>query len=565
MGMDKLQTNQMQQKQMEESQHANKAAFERELEQINKSAKLHQTMMQRVEANKEARDPQPTNLLDTPADKVNVALLAKLTASIAASNINLSSQNMAAKVASEMGAELNLLLQTQPNLGDIAVMSKPVTQTEKDEAKNTNVTKDQPKKGAEKEGKDLSTSRETVSTVKEYTASYASVLINAGGEIKRKMERLEEELREKGMGEKDIKALKGKVKKSVSADLAKVIKESYLRSMLAKGRSIERVMASKNLNDALNIAEQSEGVTSSYEEGSKGLAKELAKQAKAEAKDFILEEIEVKLMEKILSGQTKELESELKHLVGLAFKLGVNMGQFMTRWKEKKVNLGLFYLDPKLAAQLGMGGESEEERESSYDMEKDEEKEILMNRMRALYMRRAIKGDFFTRLDTAFKMRKLKNGLIKLGLKIDDFERIEKEGVAVAKVKLIDMLKEALSERATLYDLAGPAFKLIEKRIKGIMSNLDRIGEALSVGAFENLRDTINRKMYDMAIEELHAVDGMLNKRSNPGLEKKRGKLIKLITRIKEESGIEGSEISPRNAELLRHGIEGLKVIQESA
>jgi len=549
----------MEQKQMEESRQASRADLDKQFDAINRSAREHQNNMQRIDKAVEAKETtQIAKLLNTPADKANVALLAKLTASVASSNIDLNPQNMAAKVASEMGHELNLLLQVKPEAADLVMMSKPVTKTEQD-----GIQKQQQNKN-KKSGKDLSGSRETVSTVKEYVASYASSIVNAAGEVKRKMERLEDELRDKGLSDKEIKSIKGGVRKSVASDLSKMVKDAFLRKMLGGGKGIERVMASKNLNDALKLASSAEDSGPSHVGGFKGLASALFKEARSEAKDFVLEELEGKVMEKILRGQTRELDSQIKALIGLAVKLGVNMPAFMTRWKKKKMDLGLFWLDPNLSAEVGTG-DPNEQRESRYDIEKPEEKEILMNRLRALYMRRAMKGDIITRLDTAFKMRKLKNGLIKLGLQIDDFQRIEKEGVAVARGKLLDMLKEALAERSTLYKLAGPAFKLLEKRIKGIMSNLDRIGEALTVAEFENLRDTANRKMYDMAVQELHAVDALLKEKANPKLDKKRGHLIKLITRLKEESGIEGVDLDPRSMELLAHGLKGLKVIQENA
>ena len=135
----------------------------------------------------------------------------------------------------------------------------------------------------------------------------------------------------------------------------------------------------------------------------------------------------------------------------------------------------------------------------------------------------------------------------------------------MAKDKLLEMLSEVLSERSTLYDLAGPAFKLIEKKIKGIMSNLNRIGEALTINEFEKFRDIANRKMYDMAIQELHSVDAEMRTKPSPSLEKKRQQLVKLIARLKKESRIEGIDIDPRREELVRHGAEGLNIIQESA
>ncbi len=543
--------------QMEQSQKASKADQDRMLKWIEQSAKNKTT---RVDQTEQAKESHIARILDTPAEKANLAMFAKLVASMASSNIDLNAQNLSAKAASRMGRELDLLFQIKPDVSDIALMREPVAQ--KDPA---SVKTQQQKKNSEEAGKDLSASRETISIAKEYTAAYATCIVNASGEIKRKMERAEAELRQRGLSEKEIRSIQGSVKKSVRTDLSKAIKQAFLKKILTKGKSIETVIAAKNINDTLTLAASSKGAGSASFDGMRGLARMIAKEARAEAKGLVLERLELKLIEKILSGQTKELDNEVKSLVVLAIKLGVNMPQFITGWKKKKIDLGLFFLDPKLSAQLGMGGDPEEERESSYDMTEKEEKEILMNRLRALYMKRAIKHGIITRLDTAFKMRKLKNGLIKLGLKIDDFERVKKEGVAVARFKLLEMLKEVLAEKATLYDLAGPAFKLIERRIKGIMSNLDRIGEALVISEFENMRDTANRKMYDMAVQELHAVDAMLKSKSKPALEKKRGNLVKLIARLKEESKIEGIDIDPRSEELIKHGIEGLKIIQERA
>jgi hypothetical protein len=541
-----------------------KLTLEKELEAINKSAKEFQDNMQRIDVAKQAKDPNNIQrLLDTPADKLMVAQLAKLTASIASSNIDLSVQNMVARVAGEIGDDLSVILAGQNSGADVVMMSKPVTKTEKDEIRT--VGRDREKE-TEKDGKDQSSSRKTLTAVKEYTATYAAAVVNSSNELRKKMGKLEDDMKENGISLKDIRAIQGRVNKSIANDLSRVVKDSFLRSILSKNKSIEGVMAQKNLSDALNLAAQNDSISSANEDGIKGYSRSLAKQARDEAKDFVLEEMEVKLMQKILSGDTKQLDNDIRTLVGIAIKVGVNMSQFVNQWKQKKIDLGLFYLDPKLAAQLGMGGgDPNEEKETSYEMDQDEEKEILINRLRALYMRRAIKGDMITRLDTGFKMRKLKNGLINLGLKIDDFERIEKEGVSVAREKLLDMLKETMAERSTLYDLAGPAFKLIEKRIKGVMSNLDRIGQGLTVTEFENVRDSANRKMYEMAIQELQATDALLKEKTSPALERKRGDLIKLILRLKEESKIEGVDISSRGTELLNIRSTGTKVIQESA
>lgn len=549
----RVQLQRQEQQLIDERQQASRVAMERELERIQNTARDNNQQFQQID---DAKQSMIARLLTTSADKVNLALLAKLTASMASSNIDLSAGTLSAKAAAQMSHEIENMYQGKNDYSEIALKKEPVAQT------TQNNIQSQQKKGSQESNENSVSAR--TSTAKDYAAAYASLIVNGSPDIRRKIDRTENELRERGFSDGEISEIQGSVKRSVRVDLSKSIKEAFLRKLLTKGKNLDAIMASKNLKDALTMGENAKGVASKSFDGLKGLADEELAAARSEAKDFVLEELEVKLMEKILSGQTKELDNHIRDLVGLAMKLGIDMNQFVLNWKKKKIDLGLFYLDPKLMLELGIGPEGEK-REDRYDLDKEEEKEILVNRLRALFMRRAIKNDIITRLDTGFKMRTLKNGLIRLGLTIDDFERIEKEGAAVARDKLLDMLKEALSERATLYDLAGPAFKLIEKRIKGLMSNLGRIGSALTVTEFESLRNAINRKMYDIAVQELHAVDAMLNAKSDPSLEKKRGHLVKLIARLKEESKIEGIDIDPRRAELVKHGIEGLKIIQERA
>jgi hypothetical protein len=202
------------------------------------------------------------------------------------------------------------------------------------------VVSQQQKKQSEESGRDVSTSRDKISTVKEYTAAYAACMVNASGEVKRRLEKAESELREKGFSESELQSIQGSVKKSVRTDLSKTIKEAFLRKMLAKGKNLDAISASKNLNDALAMGEGTRGVASGSFDGLKGLAKEQLEAARSEAKDFVLEELELKLIEKILSGQTKELDDHIKDLVILAMKLGVDMSQFMVNWKKKKVDLG---------------------------------------------------------------------------------------------------------------------------------------------------------------------------------------------------------------------------------
>ena len=163
---------------------------------------------------------------------------------------------------------------------------------------------------------------------------------------------------------------------------------------------------------------------------------------------------------------------------------------------------------------------------------------VGISRLRALYMHRALTGDWSTMLETYFKMRKLKNGLIKLGVSSNEFAGIEKEGQAAARQRLVEMLTSTLEERATLYELAGPAFKLIEQKIKGIMNNLERLDGKLDELEFNSLRDTADLKVFDAARNEFLTLQDMLKGSADPAIGKRYKLVLKLMKRLKEESGL---------------------------
>ena len=133
----------------------------------------------------------------------------------------------------------------------------------------------------------------------------------------------------------------------------------------------------------------------------------------------------------------------------------------------------------------------------------------------------------------------MKNGLIKLGISSDEFKNIEKDGTGLARLRLIDMLKSALEERATLYELAGPAFKLIEHKIKGILENIKRLGWDLSDTEFSSLRDNANIKVLNAAKDEFLSVRAILKESNRPDLDKRLSLILKLMNRLKGESNLD--------------------------
>ena len=131
------------------------------------------------------------------------------------------------------------------------------------------------------------------------------------------------------------------------------------------------------------------------------------------------------------------------------------------------------------------------------------------------------------------KIRKLKNGLMRLGIFTKGLdEKIKSEAKILAKLKTMEMLDEALHERASLFDPAKD--KLTDNKIKNCLKNLERLGFSLGDQGFEDLRNKANRHMYDLVKRELASVE----KETGAASQKKAQQLEKLLSRLQVESNL---------------------------
>ena len=156
-------------------------------------------------------------------------------------------------------------------------------------------------------------------------------------------------------------------------------------------------------------------------------------------------------------------------------------------------------------------------------------------------MRDALQGNLFARLDTSFKIRKTKNGLIRLGVYSNDLnERVKKESVNIAKLKTMEMIKEALYEMSTLFEMEGTAFTLVDTKMKGLLRNAQRLN--LDIGSEDLLamRDKCNLEVLEVVKREHRLTKVALTVTQQPMLANKLSGLEKLMKRLTSETKVAG-------------------------
>jgi hypothetical protein len=486
-----------------------------------------------------------SDLADGKTAKTDIRVLRSLIQNMATAGIDLSVNRMEKKAGQKAQDEYDLMLSDKPSGKDHFALSVNAQTIRPAQGKNSR----QQKEGKEErefisQELDLATRKQ----VGEYIESYSKYLVNGSSELKKKIDAMEARLEGKGISPKDLLSIKTSLKNSMRAEIIAQLKDSYLhRIFIKKEGTMEYVVNNWKIDHQLDSAATNyrlgEKDFGNYRGGMENALREMVADARSEAIDYFKEEITAKAVEGGL--QDKDVSSDLRTLVSLANKIGFDEEAFLKHWEKQLSDLGMVWINvPPGNSLLQSGADPDRQKKNPYEFSTEEEKDLLCNQLRAIYMQRILKGNFLAVPRTAFKMRKLKNKLIKLGFTIEDFKQVEKEGREAAAQKFQEMLEEVLAERATLYDLTGPALKLIETRVKSILSNLEKLGHPLSEEEVRLMIEKCDVHIHDLAMEELSLVQGLLKSGKHPSAEKKQGQLIKLIRRLREEAKIDAPEIN---------------------
>lgn len=399
-------------------------------------------------------------------------------------------------------------------------------------------------KGSQERGGEESDSQRQPE-VRDYLKSYSQFLVNGGNELKKQVEKQESNLVESGKVKAgELMKFRADIAKSVRQEVMKQVKESFQKELFAQGK-IEEMIAHNGVLKAADWAYLNERIGGKEFGGMntslKGSIDEAAGQAKEEINTFMQDELSRAVAKKMIADgdEAAKAEREINELLKVASKCGFDVNNFMQAASKMINDQGLIPIfGNDLAAQAQMNENSDSGERQQYQYSEEEEKDILMERMRVLYMQRAISGDWRGNLEVSFKMIRTRNGLVKLGIKMDDFSRLEKEGRQLAKLKLIQMLEEGFGERASYSKLQGAAWTMTEKKIKNVLRNLVKLGVELDDKDLEAIRNKMNDKVFAEVEHELNMMDGALQARDSNYLRSKRKTALQILDRLSKESNI---------------------------
>ena len=108
------------------------------------------------------------------------------------------------------------------------------------------------------------------------------------------------------------------------------------------------------------------------------------------------------------------------------------------------------------------------------------------------------------------------------------------------------LLRDVFEERATLPQLKGPAFRVIQKRLKGVLKGLRRLGNPLQKQEIKVIKDQANRAIFTLIKEEYIQVE--IHCEVNPNnvsLIKKREEYLSILDRLRSETDIK-EDLKPK-------------------
>lgn len=392
----------------------------------------------------------------------------------------------------------------------------------------------------------LISSGDVKEVIQDYSGAYAQNILAASPEARDRIEEARGKLKDKGFSDSDIAGVERAVKRSFGREFLTDIQESFINHMFSQKNTFDFVVTGRKLNQSYQQAVDA-GPASGIKDDKESVKQTMdrvSENSREELKDFVRDAVESKLMERHIKGIDNR--QEVKKLVELGNKVGFDFNGFLKTWEQKKVDMGLVIIEIQNVANAENKGEiSIGEVKSGgvgdkhgYEMTKDEERELLVNQLRAEYLKQAMTGDPLANITFAPKIRKLKNGLIKLGLEMEDFSKVEKEARTLARYRTLEMVKDAFVERSTYYELSGPSYNLLNNKLKGLFANLDRLGMKLDKDQVDYIRDECNRLMHDHTIIELKSALALSdNGTASPTIEKNIPLMIKLVERLRSESG----------------------------
>jgi hypothetical protein len=385
--------------------------------------------------------------------------------------------------------------------------------------------------------------------VRSYSTAFARYLLEKNEKNKKALIASRGEMEKQGVTQDMRVSVETRVAQATSDTLSYLVRKNVMRYYFARHTKgdAEGVQAYRDMKHMLDTY-QSEDEYSAGRLPFQQLFVKEHETFQSELKGFVAEEAGNIFSRYIGDQDWPKFEKEILHLQKISEKITgepVLTAPIMERVTGYIHSLGAADF-AAMAAGMGVssGGMRFFDHESQ-DQKKPPEVRILTaqekleEKLRLLYMARALNPGLRARLELSFKIFRAKNGLIKLGIEDQVLSQVEKEGQLLARGAMLDEFYKLCLEQATLFELKGDDFDILDTKKTDILNRLSDMGDPVSQSEITRMQNKANREMFDTVRQELYDLELRMEVSEHIGLSRKRKQLILILNRLKEESSIE--------------------------
>ncbi|RAP34951.1 hypothetical protein DID77_00020 [Candidatus Marinamargulisbacteria bacterium SCGC AG-439-L15] len=350
--------------------------------------------------------------------------------------------------------------------------------------------------------------------LKDYGATLSQFVGSQDVVHKDRLKQIKQTMLAEGLTEKQVQAVEFNVGQVVKQHYTYMIKQNLLHYYFSKADKSETL---KGLTAQFSHKKMAEKLLSFSERGQlkqpvHTIMPSLGDEVRRDLENFLYDEasnlfVESSFKENSLEEYTKNLFKLQKVAIGAG--IVIDEAALTKRVCNTIEDVGLeeFIVPQQVPTMSGssMGSDSNTKKKQPLYVN---QVEVLEDKLRHLYMLQALDPSLVERVDIFFKMKKLKNGLIKLGVTINEREEsLKKEGVMLAQMKLMDQLMDTYREQATLPKLAGAPFALVKKKKAFAIKKLRQLEVKLTLPLLKKMQDKVNLDIYPVVQDQLRQLE----------------------------------------------------------
>lgn len=407
--------------------------------------------------------------------------------------------------------------------------------------------------------------QQTKELIQDYAKELLQYITKGDGKTKNKVLEAHKALLESTKSAKTVSNIEGMVNQIVYEHYSYSLKQAFLRQVFNSTENQRMLLQSRfNANMMMKDVQRliDQGVIQST---LPDLMDYIRNDLKSDLKSFLLEEAGSAMISNMSEEGMAEYKRKIDKLTQIAKESGVQISAEEINNKVMNVidttGLERFVRPEDEANTLDMlegGGPGEQGSQQHKPPRYVNQEQLFEEQLREVYMLQALNPGLKNLIQLKFKMIQLKTGMYKMGvLNLKEDKRIQKEAVFLAKVRLIEMLRQAYRERATLpvesLDVKDPKVVLVRQKISDIVRQLRKLEHPIKPEVLDRIRDEENRDMYAFIMCELKQYKVAFDTNPIKALSHKCKVLDQTLTRLKEETP--SCESLPEDLQLAIHRI----------